>query len=43
VITADYNPDALRIDRSDLRDRLIQRQPQLELFAAATSAVSGEI
>jgi putative DNA modification/repair radical SAM protein len=43
VITADYNRDALRIDRSDLRDRLIQRQTQLELFAAATSAVSGEI
>jgi putative DNA modification/repair radical SAM protein len=43
VITADHNPDALRIDRSDLRSRVIQPEKQLELFAAATSAFSGEL
>ena len=43
VITADHNPDALRIDRDDLRDRVAPRHEQLDLFALATSARSGEV
>lgn len=43
IITADYNPDAFRIDHPDLAERLVSPQRQLELFVAATSAQSGEI
>jgi putative DNA modification/repair radical SAM protein len=43
VITADCNPDALRIDRGDLRQRVIHPETQLELFSAAASARSGEV
>jgi putative DNA modification/repair radical SAM protein len=38
VITADHNPDALRIDRLDLRARVVRPQ-QLDLFAA----IAGEL
>ena len=38
VLTADHNPEALRIDRLDLRSRITKRTNQLELFTAATTA-----
>ncbi|HEX8522961.1 MAG TPA: putative DNA modification/repair radical SAM protein [Tepidisphaeraceae bacterium] len=43
VIVADHNPEALRIDRSDLRERLVVKDRQLNLFEAAQSAVTGEV
>ncbi len=43
VITADHNPEALRIDRGDLEQRVQPVHTQLELFTAATSAVTGEV
>ena len=43
VITEDHNPDALLIDRSDLDMRVRPVQTQLELFSAATTAVTGEV
>ena len=43
VITEDYNPDALQIDRNDLRPRVITVDPQLNLFDAAVTARSGEL
>lgn len=43
VITADYNPDALRIDRNDLEARVIQPDRQLGLFDAFISARTGEV
>lgn len=43
VLTDDHNPDALRIDRDDLRARVATPNRQLELFAAASSANSGEV
>jgi putative DNA modification/repair radical SAM protein len=42
VLTSDHNPDALRIDAQDLQTRIAAPQ-QLELFAAASSAASGEV
>ncbi|MEZ0267066.1 MAG: putative DNA modification/repair radical SAM protein, partial [Phycisphaerae bacterium] len=38
VLTADHNPDALRIDRPDLRARVVDQQ--LNLFETATTARS---
>lgn len=43
IITADHNPDALLIDSSNLRSRVVQPYQQLELFATSTSAVTGEV
>jgi putative DNA modification/repair radical SAM protein len=43
VIAADHNPEALRLDRRDLRDRIAPRGQQLDLFAARAGAVGGEI
>ncbi len=43
VVTAEHNPDALRVDRDDLAQRVAAPDPQLELFSAATSARSGEV
>lgn len=43
VITADYNPDALRIDRNDLQPRVITVDRQLGLFDALISARTGEL
>jgi putative DNA modification/repair radical SAM protein len=43
VVVADHNPDALRVDRDDLRDRVAPREQQLNLFETATSARSGEV
>jgi putative DNA modification/repair radical SAM protein len=43
IITADHNPDALRVDRPDLRDRLVRHESQMNLFDTATSARSGEV
>jgi predicted DNA-binding helix-hairpin-helix protein len=43
IVTAEHNPEALRIDRDDLTQRVAAPDAQLELFAAATSARSGEV
>jgi putative DNA modification/repair radical SAM protein len=44
VLTSDHNPDALLIDRQDLRSRIAVRQEQLLLFPSpAESARSGEL
>lgn len=43
VVTADHNPDALLIDRDDLRQRVVRPYQQLELFATQVSAISGEV
>lgn len=43
VITADSNPDALRLDRLDLSQKIKPMYQQLELFSAAQSARSGEV
>lgn len=43
VVTNDHNPDAFRIDRSDLAMRVAPENQQLELFATASSARSGEV
>jgi predicted DNA-binding helix-hairpin-helix protein len=42
ILTADHNPDALRIDSQDLPAR-VAAPVQLELFTAANSAISGEV
>jgi putative DNA modification/repair radical SAM protein len=41
VLVADHNPDALRVDRSDLRERVVETQ--LNLFETAASAAMGEV
>jgi putative DNA modification/repair radical SAM protein len=43
ILVEGHNPEALRIDRDDLRDRIVRPNPQLNLFEAATTAHSGEI
>lgn len=43
VVTSDHNPEAFRIDRSDLANRVAPANVQLELFGAASSALSGEV
>jgi predicted DNA-binding helix-hairpin-helix protein len=43
VVVADHNPDALCVDRDDLRQRVKPKNEQLELFTAATSAATGEV
>ncbi|CAA9396303.1 MAG: Biotin synthase related domain containing protein [uncultured Phycisphaerae bacterium] len=43
VITEDHNPDALRLDRDDLRERVAPRHRQLNLFDLAASAAGGEV
>jgi putative DNA modification/repair radical SAM protein len=43
IITADHNPDALLIDRDDLRQRVVRPYQQLELFDTANSALTGEV
>ncbi len=43
IITADSNPDALRLDRADLPDRMTKIESQLSLFDVATSARCGEV
>jgi putative DNA modification/repair radical SAM protein len=43
VLTADFNPDALRVDRDDIRERIIRPDAQLDLFETATAARSGEL
>ena len=43
VVVADHNPEALRVDRDDLRQRVAPREQQLNLFETATSARSGEV
>ena len=43
VITADFNAEALRVDRDDLRGRIVRPDAQLDLFETATAARSGEL
>ena len=43
VVTADFNPDALRVDGDDLRERIVRPDAQLDLFQTATAARSGEL
>jgi putative DNA modification/repair radical SAM protein len=43
IITADHNPEALRIDRIDLPDRMRRVESQMTLFDVAGSAISGEV
>ncbi len=43
VTAQDHNPEALRVDRSDLRDRVVKPAQQLELFDLVSSARSGEV
>jgi predicted DNA-binding helix-hairpin-helix protein len=43
VITADYNPEVLRLDASDLLDRVAPRDRQMELFVTADSSRTGEV
>ena len=43
ILTADYNPDVLRIDSADLRARVTGGSKQLNLFATAASATFGEL
>ncbi len=44
VLTADHNPEVMRLDRDDLKQRIIRPQSQqLELFGAAVTAVTGEV
>jgi len=43
VVTADHNPDASRIDATDLPHRVRPVHEQLELFSTAASAVTGEV
>ena len=41
VITADFIPDALRVDRDDLRERIVRPEAQLDLFETAAVVFSG--
>ena len=43
VLTADHNPEALRIDQENLVERFATTDRQLLLFEAAASAGSGEV
>lgn len=43
IITADHNPEALRLDATNLAFRIKPRHVQLELFGAAASALTGEV
>jgi predicted DNA-binding helix-hairpin-helix protein len=43
VVVADHNPEALRVDREDLRQRIAPREQQLNLFDTAMSARIGEV
>jgi predicted DNA-binding helix-hairpin-helix protein len=43
VITADYNPELLRLDDDKLVDRVLTPDRQLRLFEASASATTGEV
>jgi predicted DNA-binding helix-hairpin-helix protein len=43
VVTADHNPDSLRIDRMNLRSSIVKPERQLNLFDLATAAKTGEL
>jgi hypothetical protein len=43
VLTDDFNPDALRLDRDDLRDRIVKPAEQMELFETIVSARTGDV
>jgi len=43
VVTADFNPEVMQLDRVDLAVRTAPRDRQLELFAAARAAEDGEL
>lgn len=43
IVTADYRPDIRLLDRLDLKQRVVAKVEQLELFSAPTSALTGEV
>jgi putative DNA modification/repair radical SAM protein len=43
VITTEHNPELMRLDRDDLAKRTKPANPQMELFATAASARTGEV
>ena len=43
VVTADHNAAALALDRSDLSDAVAPPNPQLDLFQASNSALTGQL
>jgi putative DNA modification/repair radical SAM protein len=43
VLADDHNPEALRLDRDDLRARIVTPMKQLELFDAPVSAQTGQL
>ena len=43
VIAADHNPDVHLLDKLDLRQRIVGKTQQLELFDMPSSALSGEV
>jgi predicted DNA-binding helix-hairpin-helix protein len=43
IVTADYRPDIRLLDRLDLKQRVTAKVEQLDLFAAPTSALTGEV
>jgi putative DNA modification/repair radical SAM protein len=43
VIAEDFNADALRIDRDDLRDRIVKPAQQMELFASLAATQTGQL
>jgi putative DNA modification/repair radical SAM protein len=43
ILTEDHNPEAFRLDRDDLGERIAPRHRQLDLFDLAGSARSGEV
>jgi len=43
ILVEGHNPETLRIDRDDLRERIVRPNRQLNLFETATMARSGEL
>jgi predicted DNA-binding helix-hairpin-helix protein len=43
VITADHNPHVLSLDSAELRRRVAPWRDQMDLFAAAAGAASGQL
>ena len=43
ILTDDFNPDTLRLDRDDLQTALVRPDRQLDLFETATAARSGDL
>jgi putative DNA modification/repair radical SAM protein len=43
VVTSDHNPDALTLDRANLKARLVSPDRQLDFFQAGASTISGQL